>query len=87
LRAECRSQPLGTAASDNAPLGADELTALDKLPLLDAIVRETLRIHSPVGSTIRAAFKDDSIPLSRPYTDRSGVVHDTIECVCLFLDA
>ncbi|KAK0227770.1 cytochrome P450 [Armillaria fumosa] len=53
----------------------DELNAL---PYLDWVVRETLRVHAPVPSTIRTAGKDDVIPLSRPFIDRKGVVQDSI---------
>lgn len=53
----------------------DELNAL---PYLDMVVRETMRVHAPVPSTIRAAVKDDVLPLNKPFTDRKGVVHDTV---------
>ncbi|KAK0438187.1 cytochrome P450 [Desarmillaria tabescens] len=49
----------------------DELNAL---PYLDWVVRETLRVHSPVPGTVRIAGKDDVIPLSRPFVDRKGKV-------------
>jgi cytochrome P450 len=78
LRAECRAHPLPTASSGNAPLDTEELSALDKLPLLDALVRETLRLHAPVRGTVRTAVKDDVIPLSTPFTDREGNVQDRI---------
>ncbi|KAI0373445.1 cytochrome P450 [Pilatotrama ljubarskyi] len=48
---------------------------LNALPYLDAVVRETLRLHSPVTMLIREAAKDDVIPLSEPITDRNGKVH------------
>ncbi|KAI0828219.1 cytochrome P450 [Trametes gibbosa] len=51
---------------------------LNSLPYLDAVVRETLRIHSPVPTTIRVATKDDVIPVSEPFVDRFGKVQDTI---------
>jgi hypothetical protein len=79
LRVECAAQSLPDASAGNAPLDSEALRAFDHLPLLDAVVRETLRVHSPVGSTIRAAVSDDRIPLAAPYTDRHGVVHDGIE--------
>ncbi|KAG6373635.1 cytochrome P450 [Boletus reticuloceps] len=53
----------------------DELMAL---PYLDAVLRETLRVHPPVPNTSRLAMKDEVLPVEKPYTDRSGVVRDTI---------
>lgn len=54
----------------------DELIAL---PYLDAVVRETLRLHAPVPSTVRIAMKDDILPVDTPFTDKYGVVHDGIK--------
>ncbi|KAH9894819.1 cytochrome P450 [Cubamyces lactineus] len=53
----------------------DELNAL---PYLDAVVRETLRLHSPLTFIVREAKRDDVIPLSEPFTDRYGRVHKEI---------
>jgi hypothetical protein len=53
----------------------DELNAL---PYLDMMVRETMRIHAPVPSTIRVAMKDDILPLNAPFKDKKGVLHDGI---------
>ncbi|OSC99351.1 cytochrome P450 [Trametes coccinea BRFM310] len=53
----------------------DELAAL---PYLDMVVRETLRLHSPVTMLIREAAKDDVIPVSEPFTDRYGKVQHEI---------
>jgi cytochrome P450 len=53
----------------------DELNAL---PYLDMVVRETMRIHAPVPSTIRVATKDDILPLNAPFKDKKGVLHDGI---------
>ncbi|KAF8839811.1 cytochrome P450 [Paxillus ammoniavirescens] len=53
----------------------DELSAL---PYLDTVVRETLRVHPPLGETVRVAMKDDILPLEKPFTDKHGVVHDGI---------
>lgn len=47
----------------------DELNAL---PYLDAVVRETMRVHAAVGSTVRIAVEDDVVPLSEPLIDRKG---------------
>ncbi|KAI0360871.1 cytochrome P450 [Trametes cingulata] len=52
---------------------------LNALPYLDAVLRETLRLHSPVTMLIREAAKDDVIPLNEPVTDRYGKVHYTIK--------
>jgi cytochrome P450 len=78
LREELRSLPLSAMTKYNVALTQDELTALDKLPLLDAVVRESLRLHAPVPGTPRVAMHDDEIPLSQPYTDRNGVLRNTI---------
>ncbi|GJE84506.1 cytochrome P450 [Phanerochaete sordida] len=56
-----------------------DMDTLNALPYLDAVVRETLRHHSPVPMTTRAATADDAIPVSAPYTDRYGRTRDTIE--------
>lgn len=52
---------------------------LNALPYLDAVVRETLRVHAPVPTTMRIAVKDDILPLSTPFTDKYGVEHDTLQ--------
>ncbi|KAG2353762.1 cytochrome P450 [Suillus spraguei] len=54
----------------------DELVALS---YLDAVVRETLRLHAPVPSTVRIAMKDDILPVDTPFTDKYGVVQDGIK--------
>jgi len=51
---------------------------LNSLPYLDMVVRESLRVHAPVPSTMRVAMKDDVLPLSKPFTDRKGNVHEGI---------
>ncbi|KAJ7863192.1 cytochrome P450 [Mycena leptocephala] len=47
----------------------DELHAL---PYLDSVVRESLRLYSPVAFSTRMAFEDDVLPLSTPYVDKQG---------------
>jgi cytochrome P450 len=78
LRSEARAFPLPPAARDNAPLDAETLAALDKLPLLDAVVRETLRLHAPVQRSGRVATADAEIPLARPFVDARGVRQDVV---------
>ncbi|KAK7678026.1 hypothetical protein QCA50_018966 [Cerrena zonata] len=53
----------------------DELMAL---PYLDMVVKEVLRLHAPVPSTVRIATKEEVIPVSEPFTDRFGEVQDKI---------
>ncbi|KAH9886197.1 cytochrome P450 [Cubamyces lactineus] len=57
---------------------APTMDELNSLPYLDAVVRETLRVHAPVPTTMRIAMKDDVIPVSEPYVDRHGQVQDGI---------
>jgi cytochrome P450 len=51
--------------------------AIEALPFLDAVVRETLRVCPPVHGTIRCATKDDTIPISSPIDLRDGTKIDT----------
>ncbi|KAI0628876.1 cytochrome P450 [Trametes polyzona] len=56
--------------------GGNDLTydALEKLPYLDAVCRETLRLYSPVNVIARAATKDMSLPLHSPVLGKDGAV-------------
>jgi hypothetical protein len=72
LRTELRAHHLPKSSTGNAALTAEEVSALEKLPFLDAVVRETLRLHCPVPSTIRTATQDDVVPLSRSFIDIHG---------------
>ena len=47
----------------------DELQAL---PFLEAVLRESLRLHPAVPLTIRQVAKDDVIRLGEPVVDRYG---------------
>jgi len=66
-------QEVSEVSTDNPTI--DDLNGL---PYLDAVVRETLRLYPPVSGSMRAAKKDDFIPLSKPFTDRKGIAHNEI---------
>ncbi|KAJ7063948.1 cytochrome P450 [Mycena amicta] len=68
LRAELLSVPTDTPTMDE----------LNALPYLDCVVRETLRLYAPVAGTSRMAMKDDVIPVEAAYTDKDGVVHQSV---------
>ncbi|KII91550.1 hypothetical protein PLICRDRAFT_51689 [Plicaturopsis crispa FD-325 SS-3] len=68
LRAELRGVSTDTPDMDE----------LNQLPYFDKVVRETMRVHSPVTSTFRVPVKDDFIPLSKPFVDRNGVQRNGI---------
>ncbi|KAF7361367.1 hypothetical protein MSAN_01169400 [Mycena sanguinolenta] len=67
-------EELLTVSTDNPTMDQ-----LNELPYLDCVVRETLRIHAPVASTMRVATQDDVVPLATPYKDIDGMVHDTLK--------
>jgi hypothetical protein len=46
---------------------------LDKLPYLDNVIRESMRIHPAVTATVREAAHEVHIPVSRAFKDRYGV--------------
>ena len=54
----------------------DELNAL---PYLDAVVRESLRVHPPLASILRVATEDDILPLGEPAKDKNGNILDAIK--------
>lgn len=51
---------------------------LNELPYLDMVVRESLRLYSPVSQTMRVATMDDIIPVAMPYRDAKGRVREDI---------
>ncbi|CAL1713461.1 unnamed protein product [Somion occarium] len=62
--------------------GEDHFAGVLGNAYLDAVVRESLRIHAPVTSTMRVALRDSVIPLSSPVlfsspppSHRSSIAH------------
>ena len=52
----------------------EDMISVDKLPYLNAIIQETLRLCPPAHSTIRVAMEDEVIPLSHPIKLRDGTL-------------
>ncbi|EMD33504.1 hypothetical protein CERSUDRAFT_118078 [Gelatoporia subvermispora B] len=61
------------------PTDLPTMDELNSLPYLEAVVRETLRLHAPVAQSGKQAMKDDIVPLSKAFTDTRGEVHDTLK--------
>ncbi|KAF8489400.1 cytochrome P450 [Gautieria morchelliformis] len=51
---------------------------LNGLRYLDMVVRESLRLYSPVSQTMRVALKDDVVPVAVPYQDAKGKTRENI---------
>ena len=60
---------------------------LDRLPYLESVIKETMRLHGPVSMSARIAEKDDVIPLSEPFIDKYGEIRNRIEYGVLLLAA
>jgi cytochrome P450 len=68
------SQPPSASSWNSNYSEYAESDAIDNLSLLDAVVRETLRLSPPVHGTIRVATQTDSIPVSSPVVLRDGTL-------------
>ncbi|KAJ7230274.1 cytochrome P450 [Mycena pura] len=66
-------EELFTIATENPTM-----EELNSLPYLENVVRELLRVHSPIVSAQRQAMQDDVVPLSKPYVDSHGKEHDSL---------
>ncbi|KAF8178833.1 cytochrome P450 [Mycena galopus ATCC 62051] len=54
------------------PTDSPTLEELNSLPYLESVIRETLRLHSPVSFVGRIAVADDVLPLGTPCFDIHG---------------
>lgn len=57
---------------------ADLFAGIDTLPLLDCVLRESLRLIPVLHSSLRVAVKDDEIPLSEPVIMKDGTKRTTV---------
>lgn len=55
----------------------DELMAL---PYFDGVVKEMLRLRTPIPYTMRVATKDDVIPLKTPFVGKDGKTYHELRC-------
>jgi len=51
----------------------------DKLPYLDAVTKEAMRLYTPVSNTERVALQDDIIPLKNPIVTADGTTLTSIK--------
>ncbi|KAI0746326.1 cytochrome P450 [Daedaleopsis nitida] len=71
-----RSEILAARAQFGEEIPYDELS---RMPYLDAVCRETLRLFSPAALTTRCAARDTVLPLSEPIRGRDGtVLHEVV---------
>jgi cytochrome P450 len=62
------------------PTDSPTMEQLNSLPYLEGVVRESLRLYSPVAFTVRIASHDTVIPLQKPFADNNGVLQNTVRC-------
>ncbi|KAG1755051.1 cytochrome P450 [Suillus paluster] len=78
---------LSPCASNSASMSGysvqSHAEAIDGLPFLDAVVRETLRLCPPVHGTMRVATRDDNVPISAPIVLRNGTIIQAGETIPL----
>ncbi|KAJ6631106.1 cytochrome P450 [Mycena sp. CBHHK59/15] len=55
-------------------MGPEDTVDYDRLPILNALIKEILRLYSTVPQTERVVAKDSVLPLSEPITTLSGKI-------------
>ncbi|WVO15485.1 hypothetical protein L204_103143 [Cryptococcus depauperatus] len=68
LREECLS------VQEDQP----SLETLNALPYMDAVIREVLRLYSPVPGTMRETSRDVVVPLGTPVKGRDGTMIESV---------
>jgi cytochrome P450 len=76
VQAELRDELIKAFSSSDPSY--EDLMSSTTLPLLDAVVHETIRLHPAVSDTPRRAIHDDVIPLSTPVTLPDGTSTDRV---------
>jgi cytochrome P450 len=82
LHPELQDQLRQEIAEHSSDPDLDDLQT--KLPLLDRVVKEVLRLHAPVSELNRVATKDDMIPITTPKGAKKQFVHippGTLVCI------
>ncbi|KAG6900250.1 hypothetical protein C0993_000891 [Termitomyces sp. T159_Od127] len=75
MQERLRSEVLEARRFHNGYIPYDDLVSL---PFMDAVCRETLRLHAPVPKVMRVARKDVVLPLSTPIKGIDGREMDSI---------
>ncbi|KAH9936148.1 cytochrome P450 [Fomitopsis serialis] len=76
VQEKLREELLGAGAADGM-----QYDDLNRLPLLDSVCRETLRMYPPVTTLFRVATQDTVLPLSGPIYTTDGTRMDEIPLV------
>ncbi|KAF8594146.1 cytochrome P450, partial [Ceratobasidium sp. AG-I] len=74
VQSKLRQELLNAGLGDEPTMGE-----LDKLPYLDAVLKEALRVFAPVPNVGREAAFDISIPVGEAYKDRKGNMQTEIK--------
>ncbi|TRM62233.1 cytochrome P450 [Schizophyllum amplum] len=75
-----RHKDIQTRLRDELLAAGPDLTyeTIQRLPYLDAVMKEGLRVHPASPQTERVALRDDVVPLSKPVVGRDGRVMDKL---------
>jgi len=76
VQSRLRKEIRDTEAAIHARGGGSDFTAsdLDGMPYLNAVLKESMRLHPAVYHNYRFAARDDVLPLSKPITTTTGEV-------------